>query len=296
MKDDDKWFFMTYDENIDHKKEVLMQTGKVHFTKEKGTIFVTLYGRAVESQSKNPIIHDTAAEEAIQRIDYDFKNLKMSRNEILATAARAKIFDMWTEEYLTSNPEAIVLHLGCGLDSRVFRIDLPSSVEWFDVDFPEVIELRRRLFPERAGYHMIGSSVTEKEWFDQIPKDRPVLIVAEGLLYYLTEDEVKTLLKRLVGHFHNGQIIFDATSKLYLRIQKTNVGIKATGAKMKWGLRSPHELEQWMPQVKLVTELSAMDPNMPNIKKMSGGIRLVIHILGYISTLRNMGLMLRYRF
>ena len=269
---------------------------QVHFTKEKETMLITLYGRAVESQSKDPIICDVAAEEAIKRIDYDFKNLKMSRNEILATAARAKVFDDWTDEFLTKNPQSTVLYLGCGLDSRVFRINPIKSVEWFDVDFPETIELRKHLFPKRAEYHMIGSSVTEEEWLNQIPSDRPVLIIAEGLLYYLTEDEVKTLFKRLVDHFQGGQIIFDATSKLYLRLQKTNIGVSATGAKMKWGLKNPHELEEWMPQVKLVTELSAMDSNMPNLKKLSWSIRLVISILDHIPQLRKMGMMLRYQF
>ncbi len=269
---------------------------KVHFTKEKETMLVTLYGRAVESQSKNPILHDLAAEEAICRIDYNFENLKMSKYEILSTAARAKVFDQWATEYLTNNTEVTVLYLGCGLDSRVFRIDPPESVEWFDVDFPEVIELRYHLFPEREGYHMIGSSVTEEDWLKQIPRDRPALIIAEGLLYYLTEDEVKNLLKRLVDHFSQGQIMFDAISKLYLRLQKTNVGISATGARMKWGLGRVNELEQWMPQVKLITKLSAMDPDMPNIKKMSGSIRLIVHILSHISLLREMGLMLRYQF
>ena len=273
-----------------------MQIEKVHFTKEKETMLVTLYGRAVNSQSKDPIIHDTAAEEAIKRIEYNFKDLKMSKNEILATAARAKIFDMWTEEYIASNPETVVLYIGCGLDSRVFRIDPPESVQWFDLDFPEVIELRRRLFPERAGYHMIGSSVTGEDWLGQIPKDRPALIVAEGLLYYLAEEEVKAIIERLVNHFPHGQIIFDAISRMYLRIQKTNVGIKATGARMKWGIKSPHELEQWIPQITLVTELSAMDSSMPNIRKISGSTRLMVRILSHIPALKEMGLMLRYKF
>ena len=273
-----------------------MQKEKVHFTKEKETMLITLYGRAVESQSKDPIIRDIAAEEAIQRIDYDFKNFKMSRNEILATAARAKVFDDWTEEFLAKNHVSIVLYLGCGLDSRVFRINPSESVEWFDVDFPETIELRKHLFPKRVNYHMIGSSVTEEEWLNQIPSNCPVLIIAEGLLYYLTENEVKTLFKRLVDHFTEGQMIFDATSKLYLRLQKTNIGISATGARMKWGLKNPHELEEWMPQVKLVTELSAMDPNMPNLNKLSSSIRIIINILSYIPQLRRMGMMLRYQF
>jgi O-methyltransferase involved in polyketide biosynthesis len=146
-----------------------MQTEKVHFTKEKETMLVTLYGRALNSQSKDPILSDLAAEEAIRRIDYDFMNLNVKWNDILAIAARAKMFDLWTDEYLASHPDAVVLHLGCGLDSRVFRIDPPASILWFDVDFPEIIELRQRLFPERAEYHMIGTSVTELSWLDQVP-------------------------------------------------------------------------------------------------------------------------------
>jgi len=277
-----------------------MQTQKVHFEKEKETMLITLYGRAMESQSKDPIIRDTAAEEAIQRIDYNFNNLKMSNYQIHNIGARAKVFDDWAEEYLTKNPEAIVLYLGCGLDSRVFRIDPPASVEWFEVDFPETIELRKQLFPKRTKYHMIGSSVTEEAWLDQIPSDNHALILAEGLLYYLTEDEVKILIKRLVNHFPEGQMIFDAFGPFGLRMhrfiqsQKNNSAISAAGARFKWGLNNPHELEEWMPQVKLITELSAAD--MPDIKKMSWSMRQIISLMNRIPQIRRSAMMLRYQF
>jgi len=130
-----------------------MQKEKVRFKKEKETMFITLYGKAMESQSKDPIIHDITAEETIRRIDYDFTNFKMSKFQMRSLGARAKVFDDWTKEYLAKNPEANVVYLGCGLDSRVFRIDPPASVEWFDVDFPETIELRESLFLKRAKYH-----------------------------------------------------------------------------------------------------------------------------------------------
>ena len=99
-----------------------MQTEKIQFTKEKETMLVTLYGRALDSQSKGPILRDPAAEEAIQHIDYDFRALNVKWNDILAIAARAKVFDLWATEYLAKEPNAVVLHLGCGLDSRVYRI------------------------------------------------------------------------------------------------------------------------------------------------------------------------------
>ena len=84
-----------------------------------------------------------------------------------------------------SSPQTLsstVLHLGCGLDSRVFRIDPPATVRWYDVDLPDVIDLRRRLYPERHDYELIATSVTDLRWLDGIPADRPVLVVAEGLV------------------------------------------------------------------------------------------------------------------
>jgi len=273
-----------------------MQTEKVQFTKEKETMLVTLYGRALETDVEDPILRDPAAQEAVRRIDYDFQHLNVKWNDRLAIAARARTFDLWTEEFLAKNPNAVVLHLGCGLDSRVFRVNPPASVQWFDVDYPEIIELRKRLFPERAGYQMIGSSVTDAGWLSQVPADRPALVVAEGLMYYLKEEEVKSLVKGIVERFPSGQIMFDATSELYLKIQKTNVGISATGARIWWGVDDPHELEAWNPRIKLVTNLSVMDKDFPSIKKMPGGVRFIVRILALIPAMKNMGLMLRYRF
>lgn len=273
-----------------------MQTEKVHFTKEKETMLVTLYGRALETDSKDPILRDPAAKGAVSRVDYDFEHLNVKWNDRLAIAARAKMFDLWVEEFLANNPKATVLHLGCGLDSRVYRINPSSDVLWFDVDYLEIIDLRKRLFPERAGYQMIGSSVTELDWLNQVRADRPTLVVAEGLMYYLKEEEVQSLVKRIVEHSPNGQIMFDAISKLYLKMQKTNVGISATGARMWWGVNDPHELELWNPRIKLVTNLSVMDKDFPNIKKMPGGVRMIVRILALIPAMKNMGLMLRYNF
>jgi methyltransferase (TIGR00027 family) len=273
-----------------------MQTEKVQFTKEKETMLVTLYGRALETEQQDPILRDPAAQEAVHHIDYDFEHLNVKWNDRLAIAARAKMFDQWVEEFLAKSPKAVVLHLGCGLDSRVYRVNPSADVSWFDVDYPEIIDLRKRLFPERAGYQMIGSSVTEMDWLNQIPADRPTLVVAEGLMYYLKEEEVQSLAKRIVERFPSGQIMFDATSKLYLKIQKTNVGISATGSRIWWGINDPHELETWNPRIKLITNLSVMDKDFPSIKKMPSWIRLIVHIMALIPAMKNMGLMLRYNF
>lgn len=220
----------------------------------------------------------------------------MSSTDILGIVSRAKLFDLWTAEYLTANPNATVLHLGCGLDSHVFRIDPPAGVSWSDVDYPEVIELRRRLFPERASYQMIGTSVTETGWLSKIPADRPTLIVAEGLLMYLSAEDAPALIERLVNHFPTGQLIFDAISRMGIRMQKSNKAISASSATLGWGLDDPHELEQRIPRLKLITEMTAVDPNLPGIHKASTGTRVTLGILKVIPGLRRLALMLRYQF
>ncbi len=135
-----------------------MTTDKIQFTKEKETMLMTLSGRAMQSQWKNPILRDPWAEEAMRHIDYDIsKQLtgvaswsmwKDIGPTVIAT--RAATFDNLTTRFLSDHPDAVVLQVGCGMDSRAFRVNPPAGVEWFDVDYPDVIDLRRQLFPNPA--------------------------------------------------------------------------------------------------------------------------------------------------
>ena len=165
-----------------------MTTEKVRLTKEKETMLITLYSRALHSRGKDPLLRDPWAEQAVDRIDYDFGALKLSGRWPVGAAIRARQFDAWVGEWIARTPESTVLHLGCGLDSRVYRVDPPASVRWFDVDYPEVIDLRRRLYPDRPAYRMIGSSLLEQGWLDEVPRDLPAMILAEGVMMYLPPD------------------------------------------------------------------------------------------------------------
>jgi O-methyltransferase involved in polyketide biosynthesis len=158
-------------------------------SKEKETYLATLYGKALDAAVEHPILGDRFAASAVARIDYDFKAFKLPKGGEITLPMRAWHFDQWTRSFLVANPEATVLHLGCGLDTRVYRIGPGPKVRWFDVDFPDVIALREQLYPERDGYRRIGSSVTDLAWLDAIPGDTPVLVVAEGLVMYLDEKD-----------------------------------------------------------------------------------------------------------
>ena len=87
----------------------------------------------------------------------------------------------------------------------MFRLDPGPGVEWYDVDYPDVIALRKKLFPTRPRYHLVATSATDPSWLDRIPADRPVLLLAEGISMYLTEREGVALLQRVVDRFRVGR-------------------------------------------------------------------------------------------
>jgi methyltransferase (TIGR00027 family) len=220
------------------------------------TNLVTLYLRACESRLPQPILGDHAAAEAVDRIDYDFKRMRRSAqpwsNKYLV-ALRARKLDDWSADFLRRHPNAVVLHLGCGMDTRAFRLDPPATVDWFDIDQPGVINLRRNLYEDSAGYHMIGSSVTDAGWLDRVPADRPVLVICEGLLMYLTEREAWELLQRLTDRFGSGELLFDTLSPIGPRLSMLfSRGI------VKWGISDAREIETWNPRLRFLEQTSAL--------------------------------------
>jgi O-methyltransferase involved in polyketide biosynthesis len=271
-----------------------MQSEKVQLTKEKETMLVTLYGRALQSRSKDPILRDEWAEHAVDRIGYDFEKLKLGTRMPPLVACRAKQLDLWTTRFLTDHPGATVLHLGCGLDSRIYRVAPPASIRWFDVDYPEVIELRRRLYPERAGYRMIGSSLADLGWLDDVPGDRPAMIVAEGVTMYLTDDIMRTILNRLTDHFPSGQMAFDVhTPQLVWLLSKTSANVRGTGATFHWGIDNPKDIRKLEPRLDLVSEVKAHD--LVRYGNMAWTTRALVRVMDAIPALRVMRCLL-YRF
>jgi methyltransferase (TIGR00027 family) len=220
------------------------------------TNLVTLYLRACESRLPEPVLGDHAAAEAVDRIDYDFERMHKAAqpwaNQYLV-ALRASKLDDWTADFLRRHPNAVVLHLGCGMDTRALRLQLPADVDWFDVDQPDVIELRRQLFDESAGYHTIGSSVTDESWLDRIPTGRPVLVVAEGLLMYLSERQVWELFQRLTDRFGSGELLFDTLSPMGPRLS-----LLFTKGIVKWGIRDAREIQTWNPRLRFLEQTSAL--------------------------------------
>ncbi len=272
-----------------------MKRIKVGLTGEKETLLVTLRARALESGMPGSVLKDRLAADVVRRLDYDFSRLKVGEDDAVALALRARALDRWTSDFLERHPEgATVLDLGCGLDGRVCRVDPPAAVAWFDVDYPDVIALRRRLFGAREGSTPVGSSVTDPAWLAAVPQDRPAIVVAEGLLAYLPEEEVPALLRRLVGHLPSGEIVFDAFSRLGLWLVAANPMIRATGARLRWSLDDPRDLEAQVPGLAFVEERAVFGPG--DTWRLSPLTRFWVDSVGALPVLRRIGRLLRYRF
>jgi O-methyltransferase involved in polyketide biosynthesis len=254
------------------------------------TNLCTLYLRACESRLQQSILGDRAAAEAVDRIDYDFTRLRRSAlpwaNQF-PVALRAKQLDVWSADFVARYPDAVVAHLGCGQDTRALRLQLPEGVQWFDVDVPQVIDLRRALYDEGGQYRMIGSSVTDAQWLDQIPTGRPALIVAEGLLMYLSQSEIRQLLQRLTDHFSTGELLADLQAPWAPRLSKV-----LTSGIVKWGSRDGHELAQWNSRLDLVEVSEVVDPAKIPLRPQ----RMLYRLLTAVPAIRNYERLYRFQF
>jgi O-methyltransferase involved in polyketide biosynthesis len=266
---------------------------KVSLSGAQQTLLITLHCKAVESRMPDSVLRDRFADAAEQRLDADFSKLDLGRDGAISLALRAKIFDDWVRDFMGSHRDAVVLNLGCGLDSRVFRVDPPDTVVWFDVDLPDVVELRQRVYPARAGnYRLIAASVTDPDWLRDLPADRPAMVVAEGLMPYLPQDEAPKLVAQLVSHFRSGKLAFDGYSRLGLKMLRITPQLRATGAQVHYSIEDPRELEAAAPGLRFVGEDVQYDT--PQIARMSLPGRLTVRLFRSIPALRRIGRLLRY--
>lgn len=255
---------------------------KIQLKNEMETLIIPLYGKA--KMSEMGVFKDPYAEAAINKLDYDYSRLKIQNKTQVMLAMRAAIIDGFVQDFINKNSSCLVLHLGCGLDARFMRLGLHIE-KWYDLDFPEVIDIKKQLYSETKNYRYISSSVTDLRWTDNIEAtENKVLVIAEGLFMYLCESDIKALLRALKSKFKSYTIIFDAYSKLTVRGSKNHPSLKKTGAMVKWGVDDPREIESHIETAKHLKTLYFTDENV--IEMLPKNYRTIFKLAGLFKSAR----------
>ncbi len=230
------------------------------------TLLIPLYYRALESRRSDPMVRDTWANAMVNRIDYDFSRFGPPDLTCTATLMRIREFDRLTAAFLESHPQSWVVNIGCGLDTRFFRMD-NGRVIWFDLDFPDVIAFRRQFLKETARCRFISSSVLDPGWCDALPQNcgSHLLLLAEGVLPYLPETGVRQLVGALTMRFPGARLVFDAVSPLQALLSHFNPVLMTTQARFRWGLSRGKLVERWARGVRLEREIFYFDQPEPRL-------------------------------
>jgi O-methyltransferase involved in polyketide biosynthesis len=250
------------------------------------TSLIILYIRALESQRPDALIKDEKAEGLVRQMDQDFLRKKLARIEDysqVATILRSREFDRQARDFLTRYPEAVVVHIGCGLDSRFDRVD-NGRVEWHDLDLPEVMTLHRKLIGgEGVRHHFLACSVLDSAWLREVSlhRQRSFLFLAEGVFMYFEETQVKSLVLTLKEHFPGAELVFDAFSPFLVWANNLRVTLTKIGARGHWALKNSKELERWSDGICLLDEFYPFRCQEPRL----GRARLVRHIPFFTETM-----------
>jgi O-methyltransferase involved in polyketide biosynthesis len=238
------------------------------------TLLITLYIRAMETSRPDPLIKDEKAVELVRRMSRDFDRIRqipMGEFNKLVIVLRNREFDRYARDFMARYPEAVVVHIGCGLDSRFERVD-NGRVEWCDLDLPHVIELRRKFIGgEGERHHLLSCSVLDNTWLDMVSahRQRPFLFLAEGVFTYFEEAQVKSLVLTLRDRFPGAELVFDTHSPFFIQVGNIRFATSTKlSARLTWGIWRGQEIEAWGNGIRLLDEWGFFDSPEPRLDHM----------------------------
>jgi len=220
------------------------------------TYLAPLYWKAMESQRPDAMIKDEKAVALVTQNSLDFSRVRQIPMNELLKAMRiifTREMDRYARDFIRRHPDAVVVHIGCGLDSRFERVD-NGRVEWFDLDLPGVIELRRKFIgDEGERYHLLACSVLEDAWLEAVKvhsprqndRSRPFLFLAETVFVYFREAQVKALVLTLRDHFPGAELVFDGWRPFEVWLGNRYLSNSQFTGLMRWGFWRGQELEGW---------------------------------------------------
>ena len=205
------------------------------------TLYIPLYGKSYVSK-KGIILDDKKAEEIWEKEGFKLKGKSKSKWLAYYMGMRSAVFDDWLSQQISDTKDSVVLHIGCGMDSRVLRVGTAKH-KWYDVDFSEVLEERKRYYCETVDYQMIAGDVRGGNWLKNIPENKCAIVVMEGVSMYLTPQELHGLIVNLCNHFEQISFFMDSYTVFAAKMSKYKNPINDVGVTEVCGIDDPMRLE-----------------------------------------------------
>ena len=241
------------------------------------TLVIPLYGRKMCSELFPSLYRDETAIRLLQQVDYDFSLLEkqsqstMQQFGFLEVAMRQNDLAWEVRNYLQTHPNAAVVNLGCGLDNTGRDCD-NGTCKLYNLDFPNVIEVRNALLPAGAREKNIPCDLNDTSWFQQIDASGGAVFFAAGVFYYFLRDQVQALVQSMSKAFPGGRLVFDAAGKsavkLMLKTWLKSAKIQDVGAYFAVS-DAGKELSPWAKQLRVSSRgymLGYQDLKDPSVK------------------------------
>jgi methyltransferase (TIGR00027 family) len=211
------------------------------------TAFMVAMERAMEGDRSDALFHDPlSAKLAGERGRRIVESLgKHAGVSTWTLAMRTCIIDAYIHESLAQGVTQIV-NLGAGLDTRPYRMDLPASLQWVEVDIPKIIDLKESVLVtetprcrlERIRLDLAHRPARARLFADLNARAPKTLIITEGVVPYLTNDQVGSLADDLRAQEHFALWIVDYFSPLTFKYRQRRV-IKERMVNAPWRFEPP---------------------------------------------------------
>lgn len=231
-----------------HKKALASQS------KISETLLIPLYARAREYSQRPPLLIDITAVELVNKIDYDFKKFDHALVSMTGVVIRANYFDVIVRQFIAQHDQPIVVHLGCGLDTRCQRLGAHShKAHFYQIDLADVIHFRQQLLAAQHNETYMASCMFDAEWMAEIARKHPssdFIFIIEGVLMYWEAQDCQALFALLAEHFPGAQIHFDVISTWLSLSTHLHDSVRFTSAEFKFGINDDSAIEQWHPRLR----------------------------------------------
>ncbi len=235
------------------------------------TLFIPLHYRIALSKTPGSGFRDPMAERFQERIAYDWSKFRDSPLLRGAITVRTKVLDEQVGAFIARHPDALVVNLGAGLDTRFHRLD-NRTIRWIELDLPEVIAFRRKLEEPASPRHiLLEASVLDPQWPRAVKRyaGEDVLLIAEGLLPYFTQEEHAAILGAIADNFPGQEMLFQTTAISTVReianhidLRKlSNIGQISGDVHIQWGLDDAAQVSALDPRVRFIEEFPLLDPS-----------------------------------